>query len=182
MRTFCVCLISAVLIVTGSVLAQERCPFDAFDTVLQYVGEWQVDSKQWIDDEAEHSDATAKMTADLENCLVVERLTGLRMDRAYSARAWYSYDPFNEVFQRAWIDATLGMMQYSQGPLTPEGIEFSGTQLIDGREARLRQIYSRIEDDSFTVLEQRSTNSGRTWETFWLRRYRRVQSELRGTS
>ena len=168
--------------------AQAVSPPEEIHQLDWFIGEWQVESRYLIDEEAGEwleESATSTVSPIIGNFALLETYTGMLGGTPIDAISVRTYNTNLGKWEQRWIDNTgsVGFAEYT-GEWNEETGEFIGynnrafTAEEDGGRGvqnGVREVFFNIEDDRFSWRWERSTDGGDTWTVLWTLEYTRVE-------
>ena len=146
--------------------ASPRCTGPAYEVAKQFVGTWQ---EFTVTDEGEELVGTLTSVFDLDGCVITQRF--LSVDQSFSFMSFGYVDQASGQWLETYV---FNNGRHASYRWFTEGEEII-TARIDGNPEDLRRLRIRfLSTDLYEVVEERSTDSGETWEAVELSRTRRV--------
>jgi hypothetical protein len=87
------------------------------------------------------------------------------------------YDPTSSQWRLYWANRTKGILEIPTiGGFTNGRGEFFDQEIFEGRAIYVRYVWSDITEDSCRWEQAFSADGGKTWETNWIMKFKRVKT------
>jgi len=157
------------------------CLSEAMRSLTFLVGDWQVASRyRGMDGVWEATTARSTITAELDGCLLLERLTGVRDGAPFAAIASLTFDALEGRLRRTWVDSGHGLLVVYDGVLEDDALTLTAHLAVRGREVQFQHALSALSPDGFELHSRRSVDGGATWDTGWTLLYTRLMPAADG--
>lgn len=168
-------MFASLLVLSAAFAWAPACPIAATSQLADLVGSWQVIQVMGLDRPRPDSLlAAATIGADLQDCLLRERLVAQRGNPPYEALILWGVNGADSTVQRFFTHSQHGAFGVYQGRRTQN--EMALRQVEFGGNPPNVVVENRVviaDRDHFSISSRLSNDSGQTWQLLSRTEYRR---------
>jgi hypothetical protein len=165
-----------VIALISAIGAGRACPIDATATLPELTGVWTTLLISGLDrPRADTSRASATITADLQACLLRERVVAVAGNPPYEALVFWGVNGPDSTIQRVFAHSQHGRFGIYQGRRAGSEIALRQMSLAPQPDSVVVENLVVIRDrDHFTITSRLSSDRGRTWQALSRWEYQRT--------
>jgi hypothetical protein len=171
-------MLTAMLALVATLAAGRACPIAAATALPEMTGAWDMLLINRLDrPRPDTVRATATIAADLQACLLHERVTAVTGTPPYEALVVWGVNGADSTIQRVFAHSQHGRLGVYQGRRMGSDIALRQIALSPQPDSVVVENLVVIRDrDHFTITSRLSNDRGRTWQALSRWEYRRKSS------